>query len=189
VEEIRRTALRYGLPSPYTSYLVLEPGARGEDSLRQDLPVFPPGMGLSHPRFSAQGGEAVERARDAKAMRDVASMAELRMAEEEAMALLDPDEASSRMVAGRLFRQQDGVWKQAGIRDSDDVIDVAPFSRAYFDLLDAIPELKLYVQEFSQLEIQGRTLRIRFSSGGVPTLSGKAVAEARVQFLPEHRGL
>jgi Ca-activated chloride channel family protein len=189
VEEIRRTALRYGLPSPYTSYLVLEPGALGQGEARTDLQVFPPGMGLPHPQFSAQGAEAVARARDAKAMRDVASMAELQRAEEEAMAPLGPDEALSRMVAGRLFRQQDGVWKQAGIRDGSEVLDVAPFSRAYFDLLQAIPELKPFAQEFSQLEIQGHELRIGFVEGGVSSLSRKAIAEARLKFLPEPVGL
>lgn len=125
----------------------------------------------------------MDRARSAKALRDVASMSELRIAEEEAQAPLGPDEASSRMVAGRLFRLQDGVWKQAGGRESDDVLEVAPFSRAYFDLLERIPELKPFAQEFAQLEIQGMRLRIRIREGGVGSMSPEALAEARAAFL------
>lgn len=185
VEEIRRTALRYGLPSPFTSYLVLEPGATGgrEGLDGVNLPAFSPGIGATQPSFSVQGAGAVDRARSAKALRDVASMSELRIAEEEAQAPLGPDEASSRMVAGRLFRLQDGVWKQAGGRESDDVLEVAPFSRAYFDLLERIPELKPFAQEFAQLEIQGMRLRIRIREGGVGSMSPEALAEARAAFL------
>lgn len=189
VEEIRKTALRYGLPSPYTSYLVLEPGGAAGDPDRMDLRAFPPGMGGIHPRFSTQGAEAVGRAREAKALRDVASMAELRQAEEEARAPVDAGDLSSRQVAGRLFRPQDGVWKQAGIRESDDVLEVAPFSRAYFDLLDRIPELKPFAQEFAQLEIQGRKLRIRIVDHGLASLTQEALAKARREFLPEEDGL
>lgn len=185
VGEIRRTALRYGLPSPFTSYLVLEPGAMGGREGRDGriLPVFSPGVGATYPDFSVQGAGAVDRARGAKALRDVASMAELRIAEEEVQAPLGPDEASSRMVAGRLFRLQDGVWKQAGVRESDDVLEVAPFSRAYFDLLERIPELKPFAQEFAQLEIQGMRLRIRILEGGLESLLPEALAEARAAFL------
>lgn len=185
VEEIRQTALRYGLPSPYTSYLVLEPGSFGPDRGSVDLPLVPPGIGATQPVYSVQGAEAVGRAREAKALRDVSTMAELLAVEEEAGPPRGDSDPSTRMVAGRLFRAQDGVWIQAGIRESDQVLEVAPFSRAYFDLLERIPELKPFARELGELEVQGRMLRIRIVDGGVTDLSKGELLRARSSFLHE----
>ena len=175
VEEIRRTALRYGLPSAFTSYLVLEPGVVVDQA--------------TQPAFSVQGAGAVNRARGAKAFRDVASMPELRLAEEEAQAPMRLEEASSRMVAGRLFRLEDGVWMEAGIRESDDVLEVAPFSPAYFDILERIPELKPFAQELAQLEIQGGRIRIRIVDGGAAELSRAQLVEVRHAFFQGDGGI
>jgi Ca-activated chloride channel family protein len=177
VEEIRRTALRYGLPSPFTSYLVLEPGMDTESAADQLTrpDAFAP--------LSVQGTGAVNRARGAKALRDVASMSELRMAEEEAQAPMRLEGTSSRMVAGRLFQLEGGVWIEAGLRESDDVLDVAPFSRAYFDILERIPELKPFAQEFAQMEIQGGRILIRIVDGGAAELSRAQLEEIRHAFF------
>jgi Ca-activated chloride channel family protein len=183
VEEIRRTALRYGLPSPYTSYLVLEPGTQLATAGGRDRPVFSPGIGATHPRFSSQGAEAVDRAREAKALRDVASMAELSRVEEEALAPLGRDGNEARQVGGRLFRLMDGVWKQAGVREGDDVLVVSPFSPAYFELLERIPELKPFAQEFAEFEIQGRMFRIQVREGGASELSSSELHRVREAFL------
>jgi hypothetical protein len=115
-------------------------------------------------------------------------MSELRMAEEEAQAPMGLEETSSRVVAGRLFRLQAGVWKQAGIREGDDVLKVAPFSRAYFDLLDRVPELKAFAKELDQFEIQGAALRIRIEDGGPLVLSQEELSQARTGFLPGDGG-
>jgi len=191
IAEIRETALRYGLPSPYTSYLVMEEGANEDQLLRagRGLPVLSPGIRAPSPSFSTQGAEAVDQARRAKALRDVGSMAELRAAEEEALAPGIAADESSRWVAGRLFRLQDGVWKQAGIREGDEVLRIEPFSRAYFDLLERIPELRPYARMFRELEIQGVTLRVRIQEGGVASLSSDALEKARAGFLSGDGGV
>ncbi|MGW8268233.1 MAG: VWA domain-containing protein, partial [Longimicrobiales bacterium] len=108
VEEIRRTALRYGLPSPYTSYLVLEAGTGPDEVVRggREVPVFSPGIGAPRPSPATQGAVAVAQARRAKTFRDVESMAELRVAEEEALAHRVEGDDSSRWIEGRLFRLQ-----------------------------------------------------------------------------------
>ena len=185
VGEIRETALRYGLPSPFTSYLVLEPGADADGFLRAGtgVPASSPGALAPRPAFSTQGAEAVNQARRAKALRDVGSMAELRVAEEEALASGVAGDESSRWVGGRLFQLRDGVWKQAGIGEVYEELTVEPFSRAYFDLLERIPELKPFALEFQQVEIQGQGLRISIREGGVTTLSGAQLERARFGFF------
>ncbi len=185
MEEIRRTALRYGLPSPYTSYLVLEPEmarANAEDGV-VSVPGLIPDPRAVAPSLSTQGAEAVGRARTAKALREVASMAELRKAEDAVAGTESGLSGSWRSVAGRLFQLSDGVWKDVAHGKADAVLTVEPFSRAYFDLLERIPELKPFAQAFPRLEVQGEGLRIRILDGGRTELAPRALDSARSAFL------
>lgn len=179
-EEIRKTALRYGLPSPYTSYLVTE---AMEGDLQRAGIRLPQGRGHAGVPAPTSGAEAVTLARSAKALRDVASMAELREAEEagEDNGTLSGD--NTRPVGGRLFHLLDGVWKDATTKEGTRSITVAPFSGAYFDLLEAIPELRAFAREFQQLEVQGVDLLIRIREDGVHRLSIEALESAREAFL------
>jgi len=70
-----------------------------------------------------------------------------------------------------------------GIREADEVLKVEPYSRAYFDLLERIPELKPYAQEFPQVEIQGRAIRISLQEGGLTTLARQDLERARARFI------
>jgi hypothetical protein len=125
----------------------------------------------------------VERARGAKALRDVESVAELKRAEAEVLATGVEGDDSSRWVGGRLFRLRDGVWKQMVLQKVEEELVIEPFSAAYFDLLERIPELKPYVRAFPQLEIQGRGLRIGIRDGGVTALSPEELEQARRGFF------
>jgi len=185
VEEIRKTAFRYGLPSPYTSYLVMEAGTDADRILRagRDVPVFVPGIRAPNPSFSTQGAEAVARARRAKNFRDVESTAELKAAEEEATAHGGAGDESSRWVGGRLFRLVDGVWMQVVLQEVEERLLVEPFSAAYFDLLERIPELKPYARAFAQVEVQGEGVRIGFREGGVTSLSREELRMTRTRFI------
>jgi Ca-activated chloride channel family protein len=180
VEEIRATALRYGLPSPYTSYLVLEPG--------MDFPVEPSVGGVIRdemvPRadLSVQGEGAVRRAKQALLFRSVASSEDLREAEETAVPNAAFVDESSRSVAGRLFHLRDGVWIDGRLQEDQAALIVEPFSEAYFDLLEVLPELKPYARAFEEAEIQGAGLRIRFVRGGASTLSSADLLEAKLSF-------
>jgi Ca-activated chloride channel homolog len=176
LEEIRETALRYGLPSPYTSYLVLEPGMPGDPGMGRPgvpggLPVLLRDQAPRPEALSVQGEGAVRRARTALALRAVASEAELAAMGDAALepALLERQDL--RSVGGRLFRLDLGVWREVQDSEGSRTLDVAPFGRGYFQLLELLPELGLYAQAFSQVEIQGKELRIRFVEGGREELS------------------
>jgi len=185
VKEIRETALRYGIPSPYTSYLVLEGDADAQRALRAGgrLDPFAATSGSLNPPAPNQGAEAVGRARLAKSFRDVGSMSDLRAAEEEATGVPGEGDPSVRLVAGRLFREHGGVWKQVGLRETDEILRIEPFSRAYFQILERIPELKVYTLELPQLELQGVALRIGIQDGGRTTLSEDDLERARARFF------
>ena len=118
IDEIRQTALRYGILTEYTSYLVLEPDMiAGEGGLR------PPEVRQELPRAGRDavlGAAAASRAREANRVDDVAEME--RMALDAAQVQTTATLASSPGRLGRSARCQGGTGAQrrsrSGLRPS-----------------------------------------------------------------------
>ncbi|MDH3497281.1 MAG: VIT and VWA domain-containing protein [Gemmatimonadota bacterium] len=161
VEEIKRTALRYGLLSEYTAYLVQEPemvaDARGRGQRRAfEAPAAAPAR--------ASGVGAVMSAKADRARREVKSAAELDAADE--VMLQRGHMGQAQHVAGRVFTDRDGVWTDVRHGDSLPVVTVEPFSPAYFELLRQLPELSPYVQRFERVLVAGHAVSVRIAPGG-----------------------
>src|SRR6058998_2680664 len=119
VNELKRLALRYGILTEYTSYLVQEP----------NQVVVRPLLDRVAPAPAAQvGALSVDQARREAKSAAVANAAEA----------ADMDEAmrgrvtghASRRVGGRLFVRRDSVWTDVAHGDSLPVVQVAAFSDA-----------------------------------------------------------
>ena len=190
VEEIRRTALRYGLLSEYTSYLVQEPMMQeqalmvgdavavtgGDGRLRrQAAPAAPPAPSL------ATGAVAVQGAESARQRREVRSAAELDAAEEKAQ---DSAAGSAhRTVAGRTFALAGGVWVEAGPRrDATEVVAIRLYGDAYFALLRALPEIEPVLAALSPVELRGAEVALRFGDDGAERLSAERLAQLTAAF-------
>ncbi|MGH7577953.1 MAG: VWA domain-containing protein, partial [Longimicrobiales bacterium] len=178
IDEIRNTALRYGLLSEYTSYLVQEPqlAAASRDELFQRVA----------PEFAAMaaGGEAaVRRAERQRADRDARTLdgvAEAQRVTLESLVVRGSATAGrspGRSVAGRVFREEDSAWVDALHRPDLRVIDIEPFSAAYFALLRRLPELESYWADMSSVLVAGREVSIRVSTGGKTQFSGSEIAQ------------
>ncbi|UCF40212.1 MAG: VWA domain-containing protein [Gemmatimonadota bacterium] len=170
IEEIRRTALRYGLLSEYTSYLVQEP----EDvAVRRDAPRR--GQPVNTPAAEAQSGVgAVVAAEEARMKREAKSAVDLIEMEDAFYARGHMGQA--RHVAGRLFAERDGVWTDLKHADSVRTVEIAPYGEAYFALLRLAPELEPYFREFGQVLIAGDRVSIRVADGGLETMSTPELA-------------
>jgi Ca-activated chloride channel family protein len=155
VEEIRRTALRYGLLSEYTAYLVQEPDAVA----RRGWAVG----GVNAPA-PATGRVAVQAAEFDRARREAKSAAQLQAADEAMLAGTDVGQA--RRVGGRVFVDRQGEWTDLLLRDSLPVVTIEPFSPAYFELLRQLPELAPIVQRFDRVVVAGDRVNIRLAPGG-----------------------
>jgi Ca-activated chloride channel family protein len=165
VEEIRRTALRYGLLSEYTSYLVQEPTEFAD--LRGPLPTV--GRNMPGAPSSAVGEGAVRMAKQDRARREARNETELASADE--ALLLRGHMAQARHVAGRLFKEIEEVWTDLRHADSVQTVRIELYSAAYFAVLGALPELKPYVSEFGDVVIAGERLSIHIGDGGASTFS------------------
>jgi Ca-activated chloride channel family protein len=165
VEEIRETALRYGLLSEYTSYLVQEPTAvAGGVRMPADRLGRTMTMPAAAPVSAASGAGAVQAAEQARARREARTMVELEAAND---AILERGHfGQTRHVAGRLFHEIEGVWTDARHADSLRTVAVEPFSEAYFALLRALPELEPYATAFEQVVVTGARASVRIADGG-----------------------
>jgi Ca-activated chloride channel homolog len=191
VEEIRRTALRYGLLSEFTAHLVQEPamvaaGQRpGDGAIRAGgrTPV------VAATPMAVSGQAAVQSAESARLRREVATSADLAVAEQalesrivQAAAAGRADRADRRIVAGRVFELRDDVWTQTPLPDGIREVAVALYSDAYFALLAAAPELRPVVAALEQVKVAGERVAFRFGDEGRETLSPQETARLAEEF-------
>ncbi|MGE5745379.1 MAG: VIT domain-containing protein [Gemmatimonadota bacterium] len=158
---LKELALRYGILTEYTSYLVQEPEAvvtTGAMSLSAVTVTAAPA-----PRDQAGAGAVARSQAEAKAAEQavVVTDGEMVTTALRGRAGINP----TRRAGGRLFILRDSVWTDLGHGDSLPVISVAPFSDAYFALLRAVPELRPAAL-LGQVLVAGRRVSIKIAAGG-----------------------
>ena len=156
MNELKRLALRYGILTEYTSYLVQEPN---------QVVVRPPFDRIAP---AAQvGALSVDRARREAKSAAVANAAEAADMDEAVRGRLAGQ--ASRRVGGHLFVRRDSVWTDVAHGDSLPVVRVAAFSDAYFALLRALPELVKPAALEPAVLVAGRRVSIKIEPGGKST--------------------
>jgi Ca-activated chloride channel family protein len=175
-EEIRMLGERYGIPTAFTSYLVLEPGL---DRSQLDMARR---AGAPMPASAAKGvisrDASFEAAKAASEQRKMTNAAAL-----DSLALAAPPPApaqgsarantpaETRRVDGRTFTLTNGVWTDARYRQGMDTLVVKPFSPAYFDLMADLPDLRAPFALGERVIVAGRTRAIVLSDAGVSQVS------------------
>jgi Ca-activated chloride channel family protein len=179
-DEIRMLGERYGIPTEFTSYLVTEPrlamsrqmdqrGNGAAQSVNTPMPAMAP---ASEMRFESAKVASAQRAASS-----VATLDSLRLAKP-AGAVADSKDAtaSTRTVNGHTFVLRDGVWTDARFTRSMTTTKIKPFSKAYFDLVAALPELRTSLTLGDHVIVVGRDRAISTSDDGVSDLSPSALA-------------
>jgi Ca-activated chloride channel homolog len=187
VEEIRQTALRYGILTEYTSYLVLEPDALAGG------PLTPPALREEAPRAGREavlGAAASGRGREARSAADVAAMEAMAVdAAGQGRGATSGGGVELRVVAGRAFVLRDGHWVDRLHDASVRTVEVEAFSPAYFRLLRALPELRGWWGVLHPVTVAGRSVSVRVShqpeEPGVSTLSDAEVRRIVREFRAE----
>ncbi len=196
VEEIRQLGLRYGVLTDYTSYLVEEPGMSLDDATLQQVMQRAREMDVAADQ--QVGAVAFQRAQRAAAAKSVGSVeeAEVRMSARLPSVALRPRDAPSapgepavdseagrrdelggfyegetRHVVDRMFVMRSGAWTDLRFGD-ERVVKVAPFSAAYFTLIERLPQLKPFVALGSRVIIAGDGLAIELDDAGATNWSG-----------------
>ena len=158
VDEVKELARRFGIVTPYTSYLVVEEGAvaAGPRGVRPDggraldrrtleaggagrggvdgaAPLAGPAGGFGG--SPAAGRQAVDRSVELRRLKDAATGAPSPDAAGPAR------EGALRHVGSRTFYLRDGVWVDSAYRDAMAAVEIRCFSDAYFELLARMPDL------------------------------------------------
>jgi Ca-activated chloride channel family protein len=164
---LKDLALRYGVLTEYTSYLVQEPNAvvigvnAREDDARRNAPAAPRDQ-------AGAGAVAQSRSEARQASKSVVAAA----ADQEELDQLLRGRAGinpTQRVGGRLFILRDSVWTDLRQAGSLPVITVAPFSPAYFALLRAIPELVRSAGLTPAVLVAGGRVSVKIAAGGKET--------------------
>jgi Ca-activated chloride channel family protein len=161
-DEIVDLGTRYGIVTPYTSYLALEPNAPVQTvtSLsRSNQGLFGQGRGANAPPPSAP------KAADARAMTGVAAVQQSKRAREQQEAeKLDKDTAAIKNAGGKTFYLREGVWTDSefkvGSALPETVVKFA--SDEYFNLLKQKPGLGAFFSLGERVIVvfEGRIYRV-----------------------------
>ena len=160
IEELRDLALRFGILTEYTSYLVQEP---------ERVAGSPPPMPRAEEPRDQTGSAAFERARRSSKFLVTSN---LQSADEVASEPAQRESPGSgrqlmRQIGGRVFVLRDSVWTDIGKADRIPVTAVAAFSQAYFELVRLLPEIAPYLSAGEQLVVAGRRSSIRIAAQGI----------------------
>jgi Ca-activated chloride channel family protein len=173
MNSLKQLALRYGILTEYTSYLVQEPTI----ALRRDAESQMLRASLAPAPASQAGAVAVGRAAQEKSMADAISVDDVaRNAPVNTRELDEVRRARSginptQRVGGRLFIMRDSVWTDLAHGDSLRVVSIAPYSDAYFAVLRALPDLRDVAALEPGVLVAGRRLSLKIGAGGKTTLN------------------
>jgi Ca-activated chloride channel family protein len=160
MNELRDLALRYGILTEYTAYLVQEPGV---------VASRPPNMRLAPAPSQQIGDQSVAKARRDAQSASSAVAAEAR--ELDAATRGQMGSARTQQVAGRVFVWRDSVWTDLRHVESGPVVAVAAFSDAYFALMRALPEIAKAAALEPTVLVAGRRVSIKIGAQGKTTWS------------------
>lgn len=158
VQELRDLALRYGILTEYTAYLVQEPTATAVRNIYID--------GAPARSRDATGAASVNQAKAEAILAQSPSLAAANTPELDARIDAARTGSATRRIGGRVFALQDSVWSDLRSDSRRSVVKIAAFSDAYFALLRALPELIEPAKLTPAVRVAGTRVTIELGSGG-----------------------
>jgi Ca-activated chloride channel family protein len=176
-EEIRMLGERYGIPTEFTSYLVLEPGmvdARRTAAGTGVIDRVAGGVAAASPPPSAAArrDQQFEMAKQAAELRAARSLVAADMVAPAAANAAEP----LRKVSGRPFVLRDGVWTDVRYQPNMKTVSVKAYSKAYFDLVAQLPELRAVFALGDKVVAVGRVGAIAVTDSGKTDLTASELA-------------
>ena len=176
--EIRSLGEHYGIPTEFSSYLVVEPGMKvtnGVVDRRDRSQAFGSAIGAASGASSAPAAPVARRAevqfeaaRSAAKQRDATSLS--------ALDALSDARNERRQVSNRQFTLIGGVWTDARVTPTMRVVAVRPYSALYFDLMRRLPDVQDAFALGDQVIIAGRTMAIALKADGDERMDEQRIA-------------
>ena len=172
--EIRSLGERFGIPTEFSSYLVVEPAmqlARRAADAAAPVPMMVGGAGAvaaSAPPATANEAR-FEASRQAAAQRDAKSLAVL-----DSMSMAA---TGARQVGTRQFVQQGKVWTDQRYVPSQRTVQVKAFSPLYFELVNQLNGLKEALALGDEVLVAGKNVAIQVGTSGMERMTPQQVSE------------
>ena len=172
-DEIRDLGERFGIPTEFSSYLVVEPGmnqrrAMGAGGTQlNNVVVTGAAVPASAPtaRFEAAKSAAAQRSATSLSAADAASGVR--------------EDANVRRAGNVTFVLRDSVWTDVRYKRTGPVLRVQPFSAAYFRLLELQPDLREAFSVGEHVIVAGRSMAIELTAAGEDQLTDRDVTLLR----------
>src|SRR3954468_16895011 len=174
-DEIRDLGDRFGIPTEFSSYLVVEPGMnqrRMGQAGGVQLNSVVTGVGTTAApaaaptiRFEAAKSAAAQRWATSLSAADAASGVR--------------DDANVRRAGNVTFVMRDGVWTDVRYRGTSTILRVKPFSDAYFKLIEIQPDLREAFSVGERVIVSGRSMAVELTPSGEETLSERDLTMLR----------
>ncbi|HJU72583.1 MAG TPA: hypothetical protein VJ717_02480, partial [Gemmatimonadaceae bacterium] len=186
--EIRSLGERFGIPTEFSSYLVLEPGMQvAVDGMRRSVGAAPPAspaVGRANEagrsRGDAQLSQIVVSGSAANATPQMRKEQEFNAAKQaatqrEAKSLADVDASAAvagglqqnmRQVEQRVFQLVNGVWTDVRQTPAMRTVQVKPYSPLYFELVQQLSGLGPTLALGERVIVAGRAIAIEFTPQG-----------------------
>lgn len=182
--EVKALGERYGIPTEFSSYLVLEPGmdVRTADASGRPMPAAAPTVVqalrdqstavAARAMAGASANEArFEMARQAAQQREAKSLTEL-----EAMAS-DAGAPAQRQVGLRQFVQRGTTWTDQRYVPTQRTIQVQAFSPLYFELMNRLDGLRDALALGDEVIVAGKSVAIQVGPKGLERMTAAELAE------------
>src|SRR5947207_8212803 len=173
-DEIRDLGDRFGIPTEFSSYLVVEPGMNRDRRIAgraggvQLNGVVTTGVATAAP--AAAPVVQFEAAKAAAAQRSATNMS---MADAAAGVRSDPNVQRAGNVTLVL---RDSTWTDVRYKNAGPVLRVKPFSDAYFKVLELQPDLREPFSVGDRVIVAGRSMAIELTPSGVERLTDRDLA-------------
>ncbi len=191
--EIKSLGEKFGIPTEFSSYLVLEPGMTVAADMRRDAAMRPAAANAAPGRANeerarrlgespvalqsvvvtgtASGGDRKEQefaaAKQAAQQRDAKSLADVDAASQ----VGDELQKNMRQVEQRTFKLVNGVWTDVRQTPTMRTVQVKPFSPLYFELVQQLKGLGATLALGERVVVAGRAVAIEFTTVGLERMS------------------
>ena len=169
-DEIRELGERFGIPTEFSSYLVVEPGMNQRRVMSRAGGVQLNGVaaiGAAAPSVQFEAAKSAAAQRSATSMVAADSAAGIR------------DHGNIRRAGNVTFVLRDGVWTDVRYKGTGTVLRVKAYSDAYFKLLELKPDLREAFSIGERVIVTGRTMAIELSPSGEEILTDRDAAMLR----------
>jgi Ca-activated chloride channel family protein len=166
-DEIRDLGDRFGIPTEFSSYLVVEPGMNRRREMGAGGVQLQGVVRGAAP--AAPAAVQFEAAKTAAAQRSVTSLS---MADEADFSGARQGGGVTR--AGNVtFVLRDSIWTDVRYKKTGTVLQVKPFSDAYFKLVEMVPDLREAFSVGERVIVAGRSMAIELTSSGEESLTDR----------------